>query len=205
MKMYVALALVATALVTPALLLRGQDGKAEQARAIAEIKRLGGTVEVDSKRPDLPVIGVNLKHTKVIDASLEHLQGLTRLEILSLKETGVTDDGVVSIKGLTRLEVLELGRTKVTDKGLEYLKGFTKLKRLDLGGTEVTDKGLVHLRGLTSLETLDLDKVIGVSNAGLVHLKGLRNLRTLNLDGTTVTAAGVQDLQRVLPRVKIIH
>jgi CheY-like chemotaxis protein len=52
---------------------------------------------------------------------------------------------------------------------------------------------------------LNHDNTIGVSDFGLVHLKGLTNLRKLNLGGTKVTDAGVQDLQKVLPKVTIIH
>ncbi len=180
MKLYVPLALAGVFLVAIQPMLRAQDGKAKQERAIAEIKKLGGKVEVDISRPDRPVVGVDLKHTRVIDASLEHLQGLTRLEKLYLKDTQVTDDGIVYIKGLTDLEVLELGRTKVTDKALEHLKGFTKLQTLDLAGTEITNKGLGDLKGLSQLQTLDLG-------------------------GTKVTKTGIDDLQKALPKVKIIR
>lgn len=180
MRLCAPLALVGLFLFLPQPLLLAQDSKAEKEPAIAEIIKLGGKVEVDSKSPDRPVVGVNLKHTKAIDASLEHLKGLTRLEQLSLKDTQVTDDGMVYIKGLTNIEVLELGRTKVTDKSLEHLKGFTRLKTLDLAGTEVTNKGLEHLKGLSQLQTLDLT-------------------------GTKVTNAGIDDLQKALPKVKIVR
>src|SRR5438874_11610430 len=137
MNPYTAMALlVGILLVMTQPMLRAQDSKREQERAIDAIIKLGGKVEVDAKSPDRPVVEVNLKHTKVIDASLEHLEGLTTIRRLYLKDTGVTDDGIVYVKGLTNLEVLELGRTKVTDNGLGYLKGFTRLQRLDRGGTE---------------------------------------------------------------------
>jgi hypothetical protein len=189
-------------LALPAL--RAQDSKLDQERAIAEIKKLGGKVEMDAKSPDM-VVGVNLSHTKIVDASLEQLKGLSRIEVLILKDTTVTDDGIVHIKGLTNLEVLELRRTKVTDKGLEHLKDFSKLQRLDLGGTEVTDKGLEQLKRLTRLEALSLEDVSGVSDNGLAHLKGLTNLRTLNLAGTKVTDTGVKDLQKALPKLQIMR
>jgi hypothetical protein len=205
MRRYASMAVGGLFLVMTQPMLRAQDSKAEKERAIAEIKKLGGEVEVDTNRPGSPVVGVNLKHTKEVDASLEHLQGLTELQRMSLKGTKITDSGVATIKGLTNLEVLELGRTKVTDKGLEHLKGFLKLQRLDLGGTQVTDKGLERLKGLTGLKTLSLENTTGVSDSGLVHLKGLTNLRKLNLGGTKVTDAGVQDLQKALPKVTIIH
>ena len=39
-----------------------------------------------------------------------------------------------------------------------------------------------------------------VTDAGLVHLKGLPNLELLNLIGTQVTAAGVAELKKALPK-----
>ena len=203
MRLYRSMTLIGLFLVLPHPQLRAQNGKVDRDRAVAEIKKLGGTVERDTLGPGTSIIGVNLKHTPVIDASLEHLKGLTDLERLFLRDTTVTDDGLVRVKGLTRLEVLELGRTKVTDKGLLHLRGFAKLRSLDLGGTEVTDAGLAHLTGLGRLDTLSLEMVAGVSDRGLIHLKGLTNLRTLNLTGTQVTDAGVQDLQKALPKVTI--
>src|ERR1700680_1771113 len=152
MRKYAPLALLGIFLVVTQPMLRAQHSKAAQERAVAEIKKLGGKVEVDTHGPDRAVVAVNLKHTEVMDASLKHLQGLTKIETLDLKDTRVTDDGMVYLKGLTNIEVLELGRTKVTDKGLEHLKGFTRLQRLDLAGTEVTNKGLEHLKGLSQLQ-----------------------------------------------------
>src|SRR6266481_2388675 len=116
MTLYIPVVLVGLILVVTQPMVRAQDSKTEQERAVAEIKKLGGKVEVDAKRADAPVVAVNLKQTPVADASLEHLKGLTKLEILSLKDTGVSDDGLGYLKGLTNLEVLELSRTKVTDQ-----------------------------------------------------------------------------------------
>jgi hypothetical protein len=147
MKVCAPLGLVGIFLFMTQPILRAQDSKAVKERAIAAIKKLGGEIEVDTKSPDMPVVGVNLKHTEEIDASLEHLKSLTELERLSLKDTKVTDDGIVYIKGLTNLEVLELDRTKVTDNGLKHLKGFIKLRRLDLGGTRSPTRAWNDSRG----------------------------------------------------------
>jgi hypothetical protein len=180
MRLYAAVALAGIFLAATQPVPRPPDGRAEKERAIAGIKKLGGKVEVDTKSPGMPVVGVDLRRTPAVDASLEHLKGLRTMKSLLLEDTTVTDDGMVYLKGLTNLEALELGRTRVTDKALGDLKGFSKLQRLDLGGTRVSD-------------------------SGLVHLKGLANLRELNLVGTKVTDAGVRDLQKALPRVKIRH
>ena len=44
-----------------------------------------------------------------------------------------------------------------------------------------------------------------ITDAGLMHLKGLRNLKHLTLVHTSVTAAGVQELKKALPDVKVIQ
>src|SRR5260370_23679688 len=89
MRLYVPMAMLGIVLTVPQSMLRAQDSEAKTARAIAAIKKLGGKVEVDAKSPGMPVVAVDLKHTQVVDASLEHLKELTRLERLFLKDTEV--------------------------------------------------------------------------------------------------------------------
>ncbi len=167
---------------------------ADQARAIAEIEKLGRKVVVDEKSPGKPVIGVDLRLAKVTDAWMVHLKGLTALQTLSLRQTKVTDAGLVYLEDLTRLQTLFLDDTQVTDAGLVHLKGLTKLQRLDLTKTKVADAGLVHLKGLAQLQDLHLART-QVTDAGLVHLKGLTSLQTLVLGETRVTDAGLVQLE----------
>ena len=81
----------------------------------------------------------------------------------------------------------------------------TNLEILDLASHNVPNAGLEHLKGLTNLKILNLENNEGVSDLGLVQMRGLTNLRELNLNGTKATAAGIQELQKVLPKVQIIH
>jgi len=144
---------------------------------IAALEKLGGRVKVDKNKA---VVSVEIGGTKVTDAGLKHLEGLTELESLSISGA------------------------KITDAGLEHLKELTSLKGLFIHYTDVTDAGLVHLKGLTKLEYLDLG-FTNVTDAGLVHLKGLTGLKELYLNGTKVTDAGVKKLQQALPNCKIDH
>ena len=59
---------------------------------------------------------------KITDTGLEHLKGLTSLEILGLNGTKITDGGLGHLKGLTSLTKLFLYNTKVTDAGLSEIK-----------------------------------------------------------------------------------
>ncbi len=64
-----------------------------------------------------------------------HLQGLSKLQMLSLNDTRVTDAGLVYLQRLTQLQWLGLSNTRVTDAGLVHLQGFSQLQSLWLGNT----------------------------------------------------------------------
>ncbi len=148
------------------------EANTEQAKAVAEIEKLGAKVTFDEKNQT--VFGVSLRKTEVTDAGLVHL------------------------KALTSLEDLDLSHTKLTDAGLEHLKGLTKLRWLGLAGTKVTDAGLVHLKGLTKIQWVGLAET-KVTDAGLEHLKRLTTLQSLYLGDSRVTKEGVKKFQKALP------
>jgi hypothetical protein len=150
------------------------------------------------------VTWVSFDGTQATDAGLEHLKGLTCLEVLWLGDTKVTDAGLEHLKGLTNLEVLSLGYTQVTDAGLEHLKGLVNLRELDLFQTQVTDAGLVYLKEMAELRQLHLGAT-RLTDAGLRHLAGLTNLKRLWLNWEIpVTHDGVEELRRALPNCEII-
>lgn len=149
-----------------------------QAAAVEKIKKLGGTVAYDEASPGHPVVDVLLRSEKANDATLAHLEGLTRLRTLNLDSTAVTDAGLKHLKNLTTLQRLSVYGTKVTDAGMKHLAGLTKLEELNVSRTQITD-------------------------AGLKHIKGLRNLQFLDLYGTKVTDDGVKELQAKLPKCLI--
>lgn len=64
---------------------------------------------------------------------------------LSLNFSRITDAGMENLKGLTSLTSLKLDYTKITDAGLVHLKGLTKLQFLSLSGTKITDAGVAEL------------------------------------------------------------
>jgi Leucine Rich repeat len=119
-------------------------------------------------------------HSRVSDADLAYLRGMTHLRELAIPDTQVTDAGMENLQGLIRIKHLDLGRTQMTDAGLVYLAGLSRLQELFLNGTQVTDAGLIHLQGLNELELLDLA-------------------------GTLVTDAGAQQLKKALPNCDILR
>jgi hypothetical protein len=99
---------------------------------------------------------------------------------LCLRSTKIQDAGLKELAGLTNLEALDLSNTAVTDLGLKALAGLKRLRTLALRGTPVTDAGLKELAGLESLQELDLtDSRVTGAAPGLRELAGLKQLRTL--------------------------
>jgi S-adenosylhomocysteine hydrolase len=127
-----------------------------QEKAIAALKKLGGEVfdraggEVEFNT-NKEIVGVclrrsRLRNTKVTDAGLVHLKGMTKLVALNFDFTKVTDEGVVHLKEMTSLQAVHFNHTKVSDAGLVHLKGLTDLFKLDLEHTNVTEEGFKQLQ-----------------------------------------------------------
>ena len=77
-------------------------------KVVAEVHRLGGTVEFDETKKERPIVKVDLHGTKVTDADLVILKNLKELRVLDLRLTHISDAGVANLKDLTRLETLNL-------------------------------------------------------------------------------------------------
>ena len=77
---------------------QAQTAKESQADAVAAIKKLGGRVAFDKRKPGKPVVTVILSGPKVTDAGLVHLKGMTNLRVLDLAYTKVTDAGVKDLQ-----------------------------------------------------------------------------------------------------------
>jgi hypothetical protein len=155
--------------------------RADEAEALAALKKAGATVLYTDNDPSKPARTVYLPGPKVSDADLKHLAALKGLKVLKLDAaTKVTDAGVKELAGLKGLTDLGLGSTQVTDAGLKHLAGLKELRHLNLNFTKVTDAGVKELSGRTKLETL-------------------------GLSFTRVTPEGVKKLKEALPKCKIIH
>ena len=139
--------------------------------SVAELEKLGAKITKDDQGQ---VIRVNLYATRITDAGLVHLKGLTNLQHLSLDATKVTDAGLGHLKEMN-LHTLKIPQHAKTDIGLKnYLRAVEPATELTLFDWQVTDAGLMHLKGLTSLQKLEIRK-------------------------TSVTPLGVAELLRVLP------
>lgn len=112
------------------------DRARRQREAVEEIERLRGLVLYDWETPPPQTVGrtvlgndffdevvlVDLAHSLVRDARLEHLAGLTNLHYLWLDDTHITDAGLEHLTGLTNLEILTIRDNNVTPKGIQKLQ-----------------------------------------------------------------------------------
>ena len=129
------------------LLATGSPGRADEAKAIAAVEKLGGTVKRDDAKPGKPVTDVDLAFSKTLkDDDLKILKEFKKLEWVSFNGTAVTDAGLVHLKDLKTLKTIGLLDTAVTDKGLDHLKGLKSLASLNLIGTKVTKAGVAKLQ-----------------------------------------------------------
>src|SRR5262249_47582380 len=85
------------------ILVLAVPGRADEAATVKAIEKLGGTVTVDEKRFDKPVVRVNLGVTLAADADLKELKRLKSLQSLNLYHTKVTDAGLKELKELESL------------------------------------------------------------------------------------------------------
>ena len=95
----IAVSILALGFSFASILCWGAGPNAEQAKAIAQIKKLGGKVVIDEKSPDKPVISVHLRSSQITDTGLIILEGLTTLQSLSLWDTKITNAGLRISKG----------------------------------------------------------------------------------------------------------
>jgi Leucine-rich repeat (LRR) protein len=132
------------------------------------------------------LVRLNLRGTKVTDATLEMLARLTTLQVLDVSDAQLTDLGLNHLTSLTNLRELSMGGNKLTDAGLQFLRQLPQLVYLDLAGVQRTDSGLWS---------------ITLSESGLDAIVSVTELKELHLGGTAIGASGLKRL-RSLPALE---
>jgi internalin A len=139
---------------------------------------------------------LNVRGTRISDATLELAGKLTGLEALDIAHTSVTDNGLEHLITLVHLKELALGRGRLTYKALGILRMLPTLTSLDLSGARPVppDMGANRagpgipedaLRAIAELKELRVLK-LGHSNiggSGLRILSALDNVERLGLEG----------------------
>ena len=142
-----------------------------------------------------PLRWLDLGNTRITDAGLRRLGGLTDLQLLNLNECAVGDDGMGALAGMELLQRLELDGTTVTDAGLAPVVGeMRRLEYLSLSKTGVGDGTVASLAcpGLQQLSLSDT-KVTGAT----LDPDLLGQLTHLSLFSAPVTREGMERISRL--------
>lgn len=82
----------------------------------------------------------------VDDTTLARSIERSNLAAISARGTKVTDAGLAHLTGLTKIKRLNVANTSITDDGLRHLEAMKSLKRIDVTGTTVTQAGVDRLQ-----------------------------------------------------------
>src|SRR5262245_42570468 len=118
--------------VLPLLILAPAASGGENEKAVAEVKKRAGRVEVDKKAESRPVVAGDLSSVRDGDGALAVVDKFPRLRTLNVEFSRDTDEGLAHLEGLKSLRALSLAGAEVTAAGLAHLKGLTGLRSLDL-------------------------------------------------------------------------
>lgn len=134
-----------------------------QDRAIAAIRRLGGTVDEATFDQFVGAWEV-AKHIRVtIDDNwqggrkgLKYLRWLPDLREVTFRGKSVQDDWVTSIAGLDKLTNVELNRVAISDAAIATAKTLPMLDRFAVKYTPITDAAIDDLKAIKAASTIML-------------------------------------------------
>jgi hypothetical protein len=87
--------------------------------------------------PHIRVLALN--GSKVTDAGMKHLAGLSKLWCLESEWVDIGDEGLVALRDLRRLEILRVTQSRVTNEGIKRITPVVKnLKELWIDRTQIT-------------------------------------------------------------------
>ena len=180
---------------------------AAQARAIEEVRKLGGQITRDPAPAFAPVISVLFFRETIADEDVHWLEALQGLRELEINDTPVSGTGLKHLAGLPRLRRLELfNLPNFTEAGLEELAKLTQLRSLMIGSLPVSDRRVRYLTGLKELRELEMsnswthagariqDDSGPFTEATLEDVAGLTKFRKLSLASQQLTDKGLTHL-----------
>jgi hypothetical protein len=180
-------------------------GAADEKSVAEAVRKAGGTVTVDDKSPDKPVIFVHFDDKRARKLTDEDVAKLVpdlavfgSLKGVDCARRKISDSTLLLIcKTLPELQELGLNDAAVTDDGLKSLPALKKLETLRLNdATAITDDGIRTLSKISSLKSLGLDRT-KITDDGMKAIKNLSHLKELRITDTAVTDAGLRELKNL--------
>jgi len=127
---------------------------------------------------------LNLRGTRISDATLEVVSHVPGLEALDIANTSVTDNGLDFLITLVNLKELSLGRGRLSNASLEMLRMLPTLTYLDISDAKPAPPDMPGRR--RTAET--------IPEASLRAIAELKALRVLKLGYSSINAAGLRTL-----------
>jgi hypothetical protein len=170
--------------------------------AMDAVRKADGKIEHEGRSVKGPVHGVNLMGKKLTPELMKLLPRFDCLKELNLTWSNLTDDLLWPVKLISSLETLYVASNAVTAAGVKQLRDLSRLSELSLDATQVTDGCLDDVAAMKGLRGLHLGNT-AVTDSGLRKLHGMTQLEHIYLNGSNVTDAGVAELQKALPGVRV--
>lgn len=124
-----------------------------QDRAIAAIRKLGGTVDETTYSQFVGVVELVTVYDVKIDESwkggrkgLKYVRWLPDLRMVTFRGKQVESDWLQAIEGLEHVSAVELNRTSVDDAGVASLKSLPGLEQLSVKYSPITDNAIEQLK-----------------------------------------------------------
>jgi Leucine-rich repeat (LRR) protein len=171
------------------------------------------TLEFVSSIPTLESLDIG--YAEITDVGIDRLTSMSSLRELTIGGNKLTDAGVHLLRQLPQLTYLDIGGSQRTDSGLwsvsltdvgvESIATLGELKELRMAGTAVSGRSLEKLKSLNKLERLVLQNCKRIGDDSIPVLSGLSALRVVDLHGTAVTAQGIAELRKNLPKTQVLN
>ncbi|ODA29971.1 protein kinase domain-containing protein [Planctopirus hydrillae] len=146
---------------------------------------------------------LKLNTNQFSEAGFEYFRNCKQLSRLSAWAVPVTDQFVKSVAN-PHFTMLNLGATRITDASLEAFGGFSKLTWATLNLTGLTDKGVACLKDAKQLTYLGLN-ASKITNQSAQVFATLESLEGLYLNETRFSDAGLDQLNKALPKLRILE
>lgn len=123
------------------------DFLAQNDERLGALSKTASDEDLEALRPLMPnITELNLGGSKITNAGLEIVGGMTNLTHLHLNNTPITDEGIEHLGNLYQLTYLNLYGTDVGDDALLVLRRIKSLKNIYLWGTRATEEAAAELR-----------------------------------------------------------
>ena len=205
------------------------DVQTNEQKAVAAIKKAWGKVDIRQGESHLSPSRVDFHNVRVAGETLDLLgalpnlheseplqhrprrrrpgppqDALAGLQTLNLCATHVTDAGLASLRNLPNLHALYLNDTQITDAGLQRSPACPSSRNWTCWARASPTTGWRTCKPCTVFRTCR-SAAARSPTAAWRNLAGLHGLKELHLSRTGVTEAGIQDLQKALPQLRIIR